>query len=701
MERCGFSPILVRFFRDYLAHRQSCFRWGRATSPWFDVPPVGAGQGSALSPILTNLYISPALHILFPVSTIQSDAFLQFYVDDGLWTVTTPSIALNCDILRARFQDTTATLARLGLLAEPDKNELMHFVPTRMAAEQDANTPLRIDPNTVIRPSAVWRYLGIRFDSKLTFRAHVSYFAERAATTVNAMLMLGNSVRGLSPMQRRTLFISCVLPLLTYGVEVWFRSKGVKGLMKPLIAAQHRALRWITGAFRTTPTGAMHSFAGVLPLHLHCRKLQQRYFLRIHTLPDSHPLRAAFPNIFTRSVHAPFVRFLPDVMPPLASIPLTEVFDRAEPWITETFNPLDDECRPGTRVRDLFADRVTMHLDHPRKKDEDAIKAWIDADLRPRIRAAHDDEGALVIFTDGSSYVCSQTELGLGSAAGFRAYHSGRLTSRRAVFTADAFSFDCEQLALAMAAAHAASQPFHRVHIFSDSENTLSSILNPSDGRMASVNACRTLRGWFEEHPDNHLHLHYCPGHSNIQENDAIDADVKLVARTPPMQLLRDGWTGRFPVSYAYVKSGITASVRREWEEIANANPAKYWGRTHIRHPAFRRLLHTGSFPLKRLSGRPALTARFIRCLTNHAPTGYYRDRFRSSLNEPTLCTLHSGPPAYHTREHVLFHCDHYTRKFRHSCIEDLLSSMDPFYDIEEFLQDNPTAFSFDDAPDD
>ncbi|TFK78982.1 hypothetical protein K466DRAFT_449257, partial [Polyporus arcularius HHB13444] len=65
-----------------------------------------------------------------------------------------------------------------------------------------------------------------------------------------------------------------------------------KDLIKPLVNAHNRALRWITGAFRTTPTGALHSFAGIMPIHLHCRKLQERYFLRIHTLPLSHPLRA-------------------------------------------------------------------------------------------------------------------------------------------------------------------------------------------------------------------------------------------------------------------------------------------------------------------------------------------------------------------------------------------------------------------------
>ncbi|KAH9900047.1 hypothetical protein C8Q73DRAFT_627449, partial [Cubamyces lactineus] len=70
-----------------------------------------------------------------------------------------------------------------------------------------------------VQPSNVWRYLGFRLDPKLTFKHHVAFFGERALTTVKAMLMLGNSCRGLSPMQKRTLYISCVLPLLTYGAQ--------------------------------------------------------------------------------------------------------------------------------------------------------------------------------------------------------------------------------------------------------------------------------------------------------------------------------------------------------------------------------------------------------------------------------------------------------------------------------------------------
>ncbi|KAL1937238.1 hypothetical protein VTO73DRAFT_13934 [Trametes versicolor] len=530
---------------------------------------------------------------------------------------TSPSLDENCTLLRARYQSTVNTLARLGLVIEPEKDELMHFVPQRLQGEQNPQRPLELGPQHVIQPSSTWRYLGFRLDSKLTFRAHVAYFAEQA----------------------------------------WFRSSGVKTLLKPLVMAQNRVLRWITGAFCTTPTGA---FAGVLPLHLHCKKLQERYFLRIHTLPASHSIRAAFPNVFERSPHAPFVRL--------------------SPHITETFDPLDEECRPGDRVRDLYEDRITMHLDHPPKSDKDALARWIENDLRPRIRAAHQDPDALVLFTDGSSFASSPTEAWLGSAAGFRAYHLGACTYHRAIQTGKAFAYDCEMIALSMAVAHGYLKSYHNVHIFCDSESSLKSVLHTVDGRMAAVNTCRILREWFERHADNHPHLHYCPSHSGIEENDAVDADVKWKARDkepeyPPT------YDGRYLTSYSYRRHIITDNVIGDWEDLANADPKKpVPAQTSRRTARSRRAVH----PL------------------HHRPrtTGAYRGRFRARHNEPAMCFAHEDErPLYHTREHVLFTCDRYVRRYQHSRLDDLLQSMDPFYEIQQFLQDNPTALSFEDLP--
>ncbi|KAI0332377.1 hypothetical protein GY45DRAFT_1214943, partial [Cubamyces sp. BRFM 1775] len=164
---------------------------------------------------------------------------------------------------------------------------------------------------------------------------------------------------------------------------------------------------------------------------------------------------------------------------------------------------------------------------------------------------------------------------------------------------------------------------------------------------MACINTCRILRDWFERHPDNHLFLHYCPGHAGVTENEAVDADVKSAALVP------DDAPGPTPTFHSYVKSAITEDALAAWRKRADAEGPRYWGRHTLKHPAFRSLRHTGNFPLKRLGNRPQFVARFVRCVTNHAPTGAYRLRFRGRLQEPYLCTLHDGPAAVHSREHV------------------------------------------------
>ncbi|KAI9062697.1 hypothetical protein FKP32DRAFT_1528770, partial [Trametes sanguinea] len=70
-----------------------------------------------------------------------------------------------------------------------------------------------------LKPKPVLRHLGFFLDKKLTFREHVRFYGSRAASTAQSLLMLGNSVKGMPPVQRRTLYKSCVVPLMTYGCQ--------------------------------------------------------------------------------------------------------------------------------------------------------------------------------------------------------------------------------------------------------------------------------------------------------------------------------------------------------------------------------------------------------------------------------------------------------------------------------------------------
>jgi len=83
-DKAGFDPKVSLFFCNYLVGIKTQYFWSNFSFPFFNID-VGVGQGLALSPILSALYIVPILHILenhlkilnIPVSILS-------FVDDGL-----------------------------------------------------------------------------------------------------------------------------------------------------------------------------------------------------------------------------------------------------------------------------------------------------------------------------------------------------------------------------------------------------------------------------------------------------------------------------------------------------------------------------------------------------------------------------------------------------------------------------------------
>ncbi|KXN90269.1 hypothetical protein AN958_04577 [Leucoagaricus sp. SymC.cos] len=108
-----------------------------------------------------------------------------------------------------------------GLVLEHNKSELFHF----SCHKNDNNPPIDLGyaPYTgdfPLCPKTFWRYLGFYFNCQLTFYEHVWYYSTKAISTVHAMGMLGNSLRGLSPKQKWLLYRSCVVPIATYGFHL-------------------------------------------------------------------------------------------------------------------------------------------------------------------------------------------------------------------------------------------------------------------------------------------------------------------------------------------------------------------------------------------------------------------------------------------------------------------------------------------------
>jgi len=132
----------------------------------------------------------------------------------------------------------------------------------------------------IISPKSIWQYLGFYFDWKLNFNYHIHFYATKCMSTLNAMKMLGNSLRGLLPIQKRLLYRTCILSIALYGFQLWF-FKGVLTLknINKLKKMQRQATLWITSAFHTLPSEGIKAITGLIPITLHLQKLNGRHHL--------------------------------------------------------------------------------------------------------------------------------------------------------------------------------------------------------------------------------------------------------------------------------------------------------------------------------------------------------------------------------------------------------------------------------------
>ena len=202
MAKTGFNPKISNFFKNYLVGRKTKYLWNSFSSPYYNVD-VGVGQGSALSPILSVLYLSPIFYILENhLKNLKIPILLLSFMDNGLFITQHKSISISNANLFYSYNVISSFLTRFGLVIEHSKTEVFHF--SRL---HGIFNPPPLDLTTLGGPillsKTTWWYLGFFFNWKLIFHHHIDFYTNKAIFTIECMKMLDNSLRGLIPFQKR------------------------------------------------------------------------------------------------------------------------------------------------------------------------------------------------------------------------------------------------------------------------------------------------------------------------------------------------------------------------------------------------------------------------------------------------------------------------------------------------------------------
>ena len=287
----GFSACLCDWVRSFLTDRRITLTFNGEPLPEV-VLNHGTPQGSPMSPILSAIYILPLLR-LTEAWRFQS---LSTYVDDGAIVATGASHQAVLQKCQDGFHMVTDWLMRNGLHVDPEKTEFIAFQRRRANPAQVGALRPSIDLQVpgggtlTVRRSTTVRYLGIYIDKNLCWETHAKIMATRARSSLQALHLLGNSVRGLDFHNWRTVFHAITLPVLLYSLPVWSH-KAPKSLIHILQVAQNQAIRKISGTFRTNPIEPLHHMLAIPPIRFTIAKYREAFTARLSRLPPTAYLR--------------------------------------------------------------------------------------------------------------------------------------------------------------------------------------------------------------------------------------------------------------------------------------------------------------------------------------------------------------------------------------------------------------------------
>ncbi|GFV78151.1 putative RNA-directed DNA polymerase from transposon X-element [Trichonephila clavipes] len=199
-----------------------------------------------------------------------------------------------CTSLLSRFRYATngaTTVNRLvkwcdlnGHTISPSKSSYVHFCRKRNLHPD----PFMHIGNIQIPVVSEVRFLGVIFDSKLTFLPHVLYLRKKCEQSLNILKVLSNTLWGVDRVSLLRVYQALLLSRLDYGCVVYGSARA--SVLKRLYTIHHSALRICSRAFTTSPVTSLYVVCHQPPLELRRRQLSANYFIRAMSVP-SHPLK--------------------------------------------------------------------------------------------------------------------------------------------------------------------------------------------------------------------------------------------------------------------------------------------------------------------------------------------------------------------------------------------------------------------------
>ena len=171
-------------------------------------PAAGVPQDSVLSPLLFLIYVND-----LPKPHHRQNSKCQFADDTALWAAS-KNVQFAAKLLRKDLRKLAKWCAKWRIKLNPEKTKVIIF--SRSSLPRNSEPILKLYGERLkICPQV--KFLGITFDSKLTFQKHFEEILERCNTRYHRVRLIVNKKWGPSPSTILQIYKQCVRPIFEYG----------------------------------------------------------------------------------------------------------------------------------------------------------------------------------------------------------------------------------------------------------------------------------------------------------------------------------------------------------------------------------------------------------------------------------------------------------------------------------------------------
>ena len=259
--KLGLRGKIVNVIHNMYSDIKSCVSVHGKTSPLFS-SSSGVRQGENLSPILFSLYMNDLEEFL---STDSNGINLNITIDDAvyhlkllvlLYADDTICFSDNLEDFKVNLDTFYQYCSMWKLNINYEKTKYIVF---GSKGTKDFNCEINGNPIEHVKE---YKYLGVLFSASGSFLNHKKYIISQANKAMHQMFFKINNLQLPIDLQLK-LFDHTILPILTYGCEVWAYEN------TDLIEQFHcNFLRRITKAKKTTPRYMLYAELGRYPLEI-------------------------------------------------------------------------------------------------------------------------------------------------------------------------------------------------------------------------------------------------------------------------------------------------------------------------------------------------------------------------------------------------------------------------------------------------